>query len=1312
MKKRRILLLVGLLVSTVLFAFAACTNPKEPTAYALSETSISLTVGGEKRLTISPDPEVEVSWESGNDAVATVENGLVRAIAAGSAIVTATIEGAEAPLTCTVTVTEEQNVEPQAQYELDVTSASLKTGETLQLTVLDKDGNAVQSVTYSSDDSAIASVSEIGLITAVAAGNTQIKAKVGSETLICEVTVAQSYNYSLNKTALDIAVGASERITLIVTPEGTSARPHTFSSSDLNVASVDGGTGKVTGIGKGSAVITCLVDGEELTASVTVTEYTLTVGGAAWSDTVELRMGETKDIAITADPAHNLDAVYHSDNEQIITVEDGRLVPVSTGATNVTVTIGGRTWTTAVTVRNAVEYAFEQNEITLKLGESGTLTVVSDPISSFEVSFESGSPDIVSVTSEGSVATVTGTGLGDATVTARIAGADNEITATVHVVFGVEQSEVDYKAGENYSVNLDTLDETYETIDWVYYGKNDYTDRKNGGSLLGMFTGTKALDFTDYRVGINWSDGTTTAKNFNDRTDGITLKNGSFTVKVTKDVKYISVFTGVYHGTNTISISYNGTVCVSYTFENNGDNDGINKNKQIVFTPDVQHLIGDEMEFTISFEVGAESSHGWTDNISLVAVAVIGNTERSEDVNPPAATGSATVTPFSELGGGDVIDLTAVGTLDWVYAKNGNDGGLVRKDSSTPLILEKEITTTGGDGYDWIGVKKFHWTDGTEAAASNAVNNFQWINERYQIPVHLTEGHYEITLYLSGWKCSYFFTVLDENSNTIVATTRAVQGDGNNSQQAAVKVILDVTAESTFFFNMTKEGDGNHGWAAIAVSDGTSAPDIPETYELSDTALTLQAGKDAETATLVVYDGKGKEVSGVTFESSNVFVANVDNQTGVVTAVGIGQSTITVYVDNSILTCIVTVIIPDAELSELDYDIENLSRASSEYKTIDYKHWNNGATVVMPNGADLIGEPEFIGGNGNFWDYKGSIGYEFNAGSNRNLGMSYGKVSNESFTIRITINNGVSGIVFYTGAYNGTAVITFRLGEQELATVSFTAANDGTARKIMLKFDTSSITGNQTLTIEGRVENKGASGNVNVNAVAVIGKEAQSSASATGSAAKERLGDTGSNKVDLTEEGSLDWIYSHYEGDKVDNVFPTYRKYGGTVFTGETYYNENKETANPGQEWDGRSAFKWTDGYRSDDAAAIEGTANPTDQNEGWEGHGEYTNNYNTAAGEIHIGMHLTAGTYTIKLYLNSWKADLAAAIYDGGKNFIAGKVCLSNEPNDGSGWVVTFTLEVTEEDDFTLVIGKVRSHDDGGRQVGWQAVSVAKNDD
>lgn len=76
---------------------------------ALDKTSATLIVGETLTLTatVTPDNATDktVSWLSSNDAVATVENGTVTAVAEGIATITATAGGRNA--TCVVTVQEE-----------------------------------------------------------------------------------------------------------------------------------------------------------------------------------------------------------------------------------------------------------------------------------------------------------------------------------------------------------------------------------------------------------------------------------------------------------------------------------------------------------------------------------------------------------------------------------------------------------------------------------------------------------------------------------------------------------------------------------------------------------------------------------------------------------------------------------------------------------------------------------------------------------------------------------------------------------------------------------------------------------------------------------------------------------------------------------------------------------------------------------------------------------------------------------------------------------------------------------------------------
>ena len=1434
MRKKSIWVLIGMLIATVAFAVAGCKNQNDSSC-VLSETSISLTLGEEKQLSISPVPKGAVSWESDDGDVATVSQGLVSAVGEGSATVTAKIEGVKTPLTCTVTVTEVP-IEING-YRLDFSSVSLKTGETMQISVVDEEGNPAGSVSYSSADSAIASVSESGLITAVSNGETLIRAQIEGGTLVCKVTVAQAYSYSLDKTSVDLAVGAIGRLTLITTPGGNASnRPHTFSSSDESIVTVNGGTGKLTGVAKGEAVITCLVDGQELKANVTVTKYTVMIGEEIITDEMSLLLGTETDITITADPAREISAKYESSDESIVTVADGRIVPHKTGTATISVTVGGKEFKTAVTVESG--YDISHKKVTLALGATDgsdqvQLEVTHGDEAQTGVAYSSSDEYVATVSQSG---LVTAKGYGTAVITSRLSE-EVVFETTVSVVPYSSLGHKDFTFGSG-AVNLTYLDAN-KTIDWRQWHTSESfptpARMKNNADLIGDCDkkGNTDEGFWDYKAPVLFEDADG-ANSFGAYTYGKAI-HGSFSipVKVTNEVAKIVILTGSWKETATIRFKLGDIVLQSETFVG-GENALARKYELSINTQGLKE--GESLDLTIEVDCNREHSG----NVSLVSVAVVGKEAHEHRIN---ATSSANVT----TGLTGVQNLTETGSVDWLAADGTRKTGV----PADTVINESGIAygKNAGQATDYPGAT-FTWTDGT-AAAPASYRTFKFSDTFVVVPVLLFKGESTVTVYTSGWNCGYLVAVYDGNGNFIdayqVADEKKMQ-----SVSGKAEIVLNVDETGEYVFKIMKcRGAGNSGWAAISVSgesdivpaksvyslvkDGNNQETIVlsgtassvtyasgdtaiatvdsdgkitavnkgktyitisdgkterrvyvtvteytlassesltlsigatsqieisadpsaeftaeynssddsvvtvdakgkitavsggdakitatvggksfeiqvkvEGYQISDTKLTLHAGKNTqETKTLSVTDGSGNAVSGVVFASSNEQVATVNEDTGLVTAIGVGTAVITAHIGSANITCEVTVAIPDptSELTELDMAFENLSRVSNEYKTIDYKHWNSAGTVEMDGRETLIGEPSST--TGNFWDYKTAIGYEFKTGSNRNLGMCYGKTSN-GFRLPVTVNNLVSEIVFYTGAYNGTATVTFKLGDRVLASKSFTAS-EGIARKIVLKLDTDKMLANDTLIIEGSIEKSQENGNINVVAVAVVGKTAYSDAevlAGTGSATAERIeGEKGSNKVNLTEVGSLDWIYSHYENPNDQ----TFRKFGGSVLTGETYYNNTGAAAEAGREWDGFTAFNWTDGIRSD-LIGTEGAAagnNPVDNDIA--GGGDYTNNYNTATGEIHIAMNLAAGKYVVKAYLNSWRADICSALYDGNHNFVAGKLMICNEPSDGSGWVVTYTIDVTQESTFNLVIGKSRSHDASDRKVGWQAVAVAE---
>ncbi|MBK8246597.1 MAG: Ig-like domain-containing protein [Gemmatimonadetes bacterium] len=117
----------------------------------------------------------QVTWASSNAAVATVNGaGLVTAVAAGQAQITATSEGKSAAVTLTVIPP------PVASVALSLPASSISVGTTTQASVVLKDaaGNILtgRTVTFTTNAASVASVDGSGLVTAGAVGTATIMA--------------------------------------------------------------------------------------------------------------------------------------------------------------------------------------------------------------------------------------------------------------------------------------------------------------------------------------------------------------------------------------------------------------------------------------------------------------------------------------------------------------------------------------------------------------------------------------------------------------------------------------------------------------------------------------------------------------------------------------------------------------------------------------------------------------------------------------------------------------------------------------------------------------------------------------------------------------------------------------------------------------------------------------------------------------------------------------------------------------------------------------------------------------------------------
>lgn len=168
----------------------------EPAVLTMNKTSVELTVGSSFALTVSGADKV--AFSSSDEAVATVSaNGTVQAVSTGSAVITAS--AADTTATCRVAVTAavDQPTDPvtpdtpsdlviySVYGESVVTDVTIEAGKEALMEVQGTDS----AVTWSIEDSSIATVDSSGMVKGVASGVTTLTATVDGQTLTCKVRV-------------------------------------------------------------------------------------------------------------------------------------------------------------------------------------------------------------------------------------------------------------------------------------------------------------------------------------------------------------------------------------------------------------------------------------------------------------------------------------------------------------------------------------------------------------------------------------------------------------------------------------------------------------------------------------------------------------------------------------------------------------------------------------------------------------------------------------------------------------------------------------------------------------------------------------------------------------------------------------------------------------------------------------------------------------------------------------------------------------------------------------------------------------------
>ena len=451
---------------------------KKVKALTKDKQALDLRIGQEASVSLqaiyTDNTEQDVSsiaeWTSSDNKVATVVNGSVRALSAGTATVTAKL-GKQS-------VTIEVGVEVVRRIEMNHTQLSLllkdgkrKDEQKVILTATYPDGetkDVTADAVWSSSNEKVADAFK-GNIVAYKAGTATITAEYGTKTTTLEVDVDKTRKLVASEQSFFMNVNEKKQIDLkAVYPDDTEVNvteKAVWTSSNEKIADVIGG--KVYANASGSVTITAKYSNQtvEIPVDVEVARH-LDID----KEELGLKVGGTHTFTVTAAFANGVTeevtnkATWTSSEESVAYVENGNLTAYKSGKTTVKATYGGKTVEAAVSVDIPTKVALASKkgvvpvDGTLQANVIATYAEDREEIVTDKAEWSSSNEKIAEVTSGG---LITGIKTGKATITAKYQGKTLTMAVEVGLASGL-QADVPIVAllsKETYQLKLTASDE-------------------------------------------------------------------------------------------------------------------------------------------------------------------------------------------------------------------------------------------------------------------------------------------------------------------------------------------------------------------------------------------------------------------------------------------------------------------------------------------------------------------------------------------------------------------------------------------------------------------------------------------------------------------------------------------------------------------------------------------------------------------------------------------------------------------------------------------------------------------------------------
>ncbi len=857
-------------------------------------TATARTAGGTVR------DDVSISWSSSDTTVVTISSaGVATAVAVGTATIRASAEGINSsPVSVMVSETPPP-VPVIASVELSPSSMTLGIGGTFQFMAmaLTSDGMAVEDVTFTwaSDDTEIATVDSLGLVTAVAAGTAMITASAnGITSMAAPVTVEEMAPEVASVMIVDampvmLEVGDTHQLMAVAqTSEGTMIGGVAFSwsSDDNEVATVDS-TGLVAAVGAGMANVIAVV--KEVTSdpvNVTVAEPPPVVDRITVEPTTaSIEEGETQQFSATA---------YESDNTEISgkrftwkSSDTGKATINSTGlatgkdagTTTITATVDGVSGMATLTVSEppppvvVATVTVSPSQASIEEGETQQFSATAYESDNTEISgkrFTWKSSDTGKATIN-STGLATGKDAGTTTITATVDGVSGMATLTVSepppppvvvATVTVSPSQASIEEGETQQFSATA----YESDNTEISGKR-FTWKSSD-------TGKATINSTGLATGKDAGTTTITAT-----VDGV---SGMATLTVSEPPPPPVVVATVTVSPSQASIEEGETQQFSATAYES-DNTEISGKRFTWKSSDTGKATINSTGLATGKDAGTTTITATVDGVSGMATLTV-----SEPPPPPVVVATVTVSPSqASIEEGETQQFSATAYESDNTEISGKRFTWKSSDTGKATINSTGLATGKDAGTTTITAT----VDGVSGMATLTVS------EPPPPPVVVaTVTVSPSQASIEEGETQQFSATAYESDNTEISGKRFTW-KSSDTGKATINSTGLATGKDAGTTTITATVDGVSGMATLTVSEPPPPPVVVATVTVSPSQASIEEG-ETQQFSATAYESDNTEISGkrFTWKSSDTGKATI-NSTGLATGKDAGTTTITATVD-------------------------------------------------------------------------------------------------------------------------------------------------------------------------------------------------------------------------------------------------------------------------------------------------------------------------------------------------------------------------------------------------------------------------------